>query len=152
VAVLTRRRFNRAWKDCLRSLLKNSNHSFCSGANALTSLRLHYRSLRICSVGAPRHYIRRARKLTVRNFSTDSSPSATRTGANTLPACSFFGVNGNPEFSQFRNSIHRAALPGCGRNVIGKSRERQELIRDGLGFGGNDVRQEKWVFLADIPN
>ena len=55
-----------------RSLLKNSNNSFCGGANALTSLRLHHRSLRICSVGAPRHCIRRARNLNRRNFSTNS--------------------------------------------------------------------------------
>ena len=55
-----------------RSLLKNSVNSSCSGVNALTSLRLHHRSLRICSVGAPRHRIHRASKLNSRNLSTDS--------------------------------------------------------------------------------
>src|SRR5204863_9580013 len=41
-------------------------------ADALTSLLLPYRSLRICSVVAPRHRSRRAHNLNCRSFSTDS--------------------------------------------------------------------------------
>ena len=52
--------------------MKNYTNSFCGGADALTSLRLPHRSLRICSVGAPSHCIHHARKLNSRNFSTDS--------------------------------------------------------------------------------
>src|SRR5213075_633125 len=55
-----------------KSLLKNYNNSSCGGADALTSLLLPYRSLRICSVVAPRHRIRRAHNLNCRSFSTDS--------------------------------------------------------------------------------
>ena len=67
-------RFCRFWnlKTRARSLLKNSTHSFCGVANALTSLRLHHRSLRICSVCAPRHCVRRAHKLNRRSFTIDS--------------------------------------------------------------------------------
>ena len=52
--------------------MKNSNHSSCGGADALTSLLLPYRSLRICPVVAPRHRIRRAHNLNCRSCSTDS--------------------------------------------------------------------------------
>src|SRR5947207_3489751 len=61
-----------------RSLLKNYNHSSCGGADALTSLLLPYRSLRICSVLAPRHRVRRAHNLNCRSFSTDSYVSGLR--------------------------------------------------------------------------
>src|SRR5947209_15720789 len=56
----------------LRSLLKNYNNPSCGGADALTSLLLPYRSLRICSVVAPRHRIRRAHNLNCCSFSIDS--------------------------------------------------------------------------------
>jgi hypothetical protein len=46
-----------------KSLMKNDNPSSCGGADALTSVLVPYRSLRICPVGAPRHYIRRAHNL-----------------------------------------------------------------------------------------
>src|SRR5205814_8359046 len=55
-----------------RRLSKNYNNSSCGGADALTSLLLPYRSLRICSVVAPRHRIRRAHNLQCRSFSTGS--------------------------------------------------------------------------------
>jgi hypothetical protein len=54
------------------SRLKKHSNPYCGGAEALTSLLLPHRSLRICSVVAPRHRIRRARNLKCRNFSTGS--------------------------------------------------------------------------------
>lgn len=50
------------------SLLEKSDNPSCGGADALTLLRLHYRPLRVCSVGASRHCIRRARNLNRRIF------------------------------------------------------------------------------------
>jgi hypothetical protein len=50
----------------------NGDNSSCGGVDALTSLRLHYRSLRICSVGAPRHRIHRAHNLNCPSSSTGS--------------------------------------------------------------------------------
>jgi hypothetical protein len=59
-------------KTLPKSLLKNSRSSSCGGADALTSFRLHYRSLRICAVGGPSHHKRHARNLNSPNFSTGS--------------------------------------------------------------------------------
>ena len=79
-----------------RSLLKNCNRSSCGGADALTSLRLPYRSLRICAVGVPRHRIRRAHNLNSRSFSTGSKGrenlSKAPKGFGVHPACCGTGI------------------------------------------------------------
>src|SRR5947207_14949372 len=75
-----------------RSLLKNYNHSSCGGADALTSLLLPYRSLRICSVVAPRHRIRRAHNLNCRSFSKDSqAPARRKVTASGAKSCVLVG-------------------------------------------------------------